>query len=92
MDGDTTEEVLRYVQYDPEQLRSQLRREGERAIRSGHLSVAQAGVLRQAVDAGLRGYTYLNPTAPLNTAPQEPAASRDGAAHHARHESGVTHV
>lgn len=76
VDGDTTEEVLRYVQYEPEAIRSRVRRATERAIRAGRISVGDARVLNRAIDAGLRAYTYLEPP---KTDPYEPP-HQDGAA------------
>ena len=74
VDGDTTEEVLRYVQYEPEAIRSRVRRAAERAIRSGTITVSDARALNRAIDAGLRAYTYLEPVGR-----QTPTSTPDGA-------------
>ncbi|NNM31721.1 MAG: biosynthetic arginine decarboxylase [Gemmatimonadetes bacterium] len=76
VDGDTTEEVLRYVQYEPEAIRSRVRRAAERAIRDGRITVADARCLNRAIDAGLRAYTYLEPaqaSAPVRLPDKAPA-------------------
>ncbi|MGD9903131.1 MAG: biosynthetic arginine decarboxylase [Vicinamibacterales bacterium] len=62
--GDTVSEVLRYVQFDPEELIGKLRRDVERAVLAGHLQDQQAGRLLKFYEEGLQGYTYLEgPTA-----------------------------
>ena len=57
--GDAVREVLSYVQYEPERLRQEIRRECERAVRDNRLSVAESQSLTKAYEGGLAGYTYL---------------------------------
>jgi arginine decarboxylase len=57
--GDTTHEVLGYVQYQPERLAASLRRDCERAVRDKVLTLAESRVLQRFYEEGLRGYTYL---------------------------------
>ena len=57
--GDTVHEVLRYVQFDPEELLGKLRRDVEAAVNAGHLQDQQAGRLLRFYEEGLQGYTYL---------------------------------
>ena len=57
--GDTVNEVLRYVQYDPEKLLGNMRQSVERAVRTGKLTVAESGQLIKFYENGLEGYTYL---------------------------------
>ncbi len=57
--GDTTREVLGYVQYEPEHLASFLRRDCERAVREKKLTVSESQVLLRFYESGLNGYTYL---------------------------------
>jgi len=57
--GDTVSEVLSYVQINAKELSRSMRRDAERAVRSGRLTPAQAGHLVKFFDAGLDGYTYL---------------------------------
>ena len=57
--GDTVNEVLRYVQFDPEELLGKLRRDVEAAVHAGQLQDQQAGRLLKFYEEGLQGYTYL---------------------------------
>jgi len=57
--GDTVNEVLRYVQFDPEELLGKLRRDVEAAVHAGHLQDQQAGRMLKFYEEGLQGYTYL---------------------------------
>lgn len=59
VEGDTARDVLGYVQYRPEQLADQLRRDCERAVRCGSMTLGESRVLLRFYDEGLRGYTYL---------------------------------
>ena len=57
--GDTVREVLAYVQFSAEELTGKLRKDVERAVRSGKLSAAESKELLAFYEAGLNGYTYL---------------------------------
>ncbi len=57
--GDTVREVLAYVQYNGEKLTELLRKDVERAVRAGKLSLGEARKLIQFYESGLDGYTYL---------------------------------
>lgn len=59
VEGDSVKEVLSYVQFDAEQLRRAVRRDVERAVRSGLLGVADGQALLRRYEQGLEGYTYL---------------------------------
>ncbi len=59
IEGDTVKEVLSYVQYDSEDLVRSMRRDVERAVKSGTLSVPEAQSLLKFYDSGMEGYTYL---------------------------------
>jgi len=59
IEGDTVREVLEYVQYKPDELKQAVRREVERAVRQGSLTVAQSRSLMRFYESGLEGYTYL---------------------------------
>ncbi|MCC6426829.1 MAG: biosynthetic arginine decarboxylase [Phycisphaerales bacterium] len=59
IEGDTVKEVLSYVQYDSEDLVRAMRRDVERAVKSGTLSVPEAQSLLKFYDSGMEGYTYL---------------------------------
>jgi arginine decarboxylase len=57
--GDTVREVLHYVQYSADELISRMRREVERAVRSGKISLNESRQLLRFYESGLEGYTYL---------------------------------
>ncbi|HEX4607154.1 MAG TPA: biosynthetic arginine decarboxylase [Urbifossiella sp.] len=57
--GDTVTEVLNYVQYSAEKLTDRVRKDVERAVRQGKLSVAESRQFLRFYESGLEGYTYL---------------------------------
>ena len=57
--GDTVREVLAYVQYNGEKLTEMLRKDVERAVRAGKISLGESRKLIQFYESGLDGYTYL---------------------------------
>ena len=57
--GDTVNEVLRYVEFDPEVLMGKLRRDVEMAVHAGRMDDQQAGRLLKFYEEALQGYTYL---------------------------------
>src|SRR5262245_60207967 len=57
--GDTVTEVLHYVQYSAEKLTDRIRKDVERALRHGKLSVAESREFLGFYENGLAGYTYL---------------------------------
>ena len=59
VEGDTVREVLSYVQYEPERLLAVMRRDVERAVRSGRLGVGEGRQLLRFFRDGIEGYTYL---------------------------------
>lgn len=59
IEGDTVEEVLRYVQYDIDDMKRAMRLDIEAACRQGRLTVAEGKSLLKFYDDGLEGYTYL---------------------------------
>jgi arginine decarboxylase len=59
IEGDTVEEVLQYVQYDVEDLKSAMRKDIEAACKQGRLTFAEGKSLLKYYDDGLEGYTYL---------------------------------
>jgi arginine decarboxylase len=58
LEGDSVEDVLSYVEYEPRELMNRFREKAERAVREGLLNGQQRRVLTAAYEAGLRGYTY----------------------------------
>jgi arginine decarboxylase len=57
--GDTVREVLHYVQYSADELSSMMRRDVERAVKAGRLTLEESRQLLKFYDSGLEGYTYL---------------------------------
>ena len=57
--GDTVTEVLNYVQYSAEKLTDRVRKDVERAVRAGRLTVAESRAFLGFYEHGLSGYTYL---------------------------------
>ena len=57
--GDTVREVLAYVQYSAEELTDRLRKDVERAVRQGKISLKESRQFLRFYESGLEGYTYL---------------------------------
>lgn len=57
--GDTVTEVLNYVQYSAEKLTDRVRKDVEKAVRQGRISVAESRQFLRFYESGLEGYTYL---------------------------------
>jgi arginine decarboxylase len=57
--GDTVREVLAYVQFSGEELMARLRKDVERAVRAGKISLTESKQLLRFYEAALDGYTYL---------------------------------
>ncbi len=57
--GDTVTEVLNYVQYSAEKLTDRVRKDVERAVRQGKISVTESRQFLRFYESGLEGYTYL---------------------------------
>ena len=56
--GDSVEDVLSYVEYDPKEMRSRFREKAEQAVQEGLISAKERREIVGAYDDGLRGYTY----------------------------------
>ncbi len=56
--GDSVEDVLTYVEYDPKDMIVHFREKAENAIREGLISASDRRVIMKAYENGLRGYTY----------------------------------
>ena len=59
VEGDTVQEVLGYLQYEPRKLYEAVRWDCERSVRAGRMSVADSRKLLESYERGLEGYTYL---------------------------------
>ena len=59
VEGDTIEEVLSYVQYNPEKLMTQLHSLIERSLKSGHMTASESGQVKKKFKQALESYTYL---------------------------------
>jgi len=59
IEGDTVKEVLSYTQYDAEDLIKAMRRDVERAVKAGTMTVPEGQSLLKFYDQGMEGYTYL---------------------------------
>jgi len=57
--GDTVREVLHYAQYSADELSSMMRKDVERAVKQGRISLEEMRELLKFYDNGLEGYTYL---------------------------------
>jgi arginine decarboxylase len=57
--GDTVREVLNYVQFSADELLIRMRKDVERAVRAGRISLEESRMLLRFYEAGLEGYTYL---------------------------------
>jgi arginine decarboxylase len=57
--GDTVREVLAYVQYSADELIARLRKDVERAVKNGNITINESRQLLRFYESGLEGYTYL---------------------------------
>jgi arginine decarboxylase len=57
--GDSVAEVLRYVEYQPENMIEAVRRQAERAVSQGRITNEQMRTLMHHYEESLRSYTYL---------------------------------
>jgi arginine decarboxylase len=57
--GDSIDEVFRYLQYDPEEMVERVRRQAERALNHGRMTLPQLRTFMRHYEDSLRGYTYL---------------------------------
>ena len=59
VEGDTVREVLSYVQYNPDALKKDIRKDIERATKTGQMTLSEGRELMRFYEQGLEGYTYL---------------------------------
>lgn len=58
IEGDSISDVLSYVEYNPKQLFEQFRKNAERAVRNGKISIKERKQMVDSYAESLRGYTY----------------------------------
>ncbi len=58
IEGDSIADVLSYVEYNPKQLFEQFRKNAEKAVRSGNITVKERKQMVDSYAESLRGYTY----------------------------------
>jgi arginine decarboxylase len=58
MHGDSVEDVLSYVEYDPKDLAERFRELAENAVRAKRITPQERRDILDAYSSGLRGYTY----------------------------------
>jgi arginine decarboxylase len=56
--GDTVEEALTYVEYNPRAIIQRIRGTAERAVQSKKITASEKGRILEAYETGMRGYTY----------------------------------
>lgn len=56
--GDSIADVLSYVEYDPQLMFRQFRKNAEQAVRDGRITVSERQSMLSAFTESLRGYTY----------------------------------
>ena len=57
--GDTVAEVLAYVQYDAEKMVERVRRQAERSLEAGRMTLEQVGLFMRHYEEAIHGSTYL---------------------------------
>jgi arginine decarboxylase len=60
VEGEEVRDVLRYVSYEPRELREKVRQVTESALRRGDVTLEDAKRLREHYDSALGEYTYLS--------------------------------
>ncbi|MBU2871751.1 biosynthetic arginine decarboxylase [Colwellia sp. E2M01] len=58
MEGDSISDVLSYVEYYPKALTERFRQRAEKAVKSGHINVAERQTMLKNFSESLGGYTY----------------------------------
>lgn len=56
--GDTVEDILAYVEYDPRRMLEDIRSTAEKAVREKRMTAKERYHLMSAYEEGVRGYTY----------------------------------
>jgi arginine decarboxylase len=61
LEGDTVEDVLEYVEYEPKELTRRFREKAEKAVKKQLISGPERKAIMTIYNEGLRGYTYHEP-------------------------------
>jgi arginine decarboxylase len=61
LEGDTVEDVLEYVEYEPKELTRRFREKAEKAVKKQLISGTERKAIMTIYNEGLRGYTYHEP-------------------------------
>jgi arginine decarboxylase len=61
LEGDTVEDVLEYVEYEPKELTRRFREKAEKAVKKQLITGAERKFIMSTYNEGLRGYTYHEP-------------------------------
>jgi arginine decarboxylase len=56
--GDSVSDVLSYLEYDQETMRTAFRFKAEKAVKEGLITASERREIMSSFDSGLRGYTY----------------------------------
>jgi arginine decarboxylase len=64
LEGDTVEDVLEYVEYEPKELTRRFREKAEKAVKKQLISGPERKAIMTIYNEGLRGYTYHEPETP----------------------------
>ncbi len=60
--GDTSAEVLEYLQHQPKAFQSRMARDCDKAVRASRMTAGEAGALMKFYESSLSGYTYFEHT------------------------------
>jgi arginine decarboxylase len=58
IEGDSVEDVLSYVEYEPKEMVRRMREMAENAVKEGRMAPRERRAVMEAYISGLRGYTY----------------------------------
>jgi len=58
IEGDSVADVLSYVEYDPKRMVQRIRKLAENAVRDDAISAKDRRKIMEAIESGMRGYTY----------------------------------
>lgn len=56
--GDRVDEILKYMEYDPESMVATIKARADKANKHGFITAKEKNAFLKAYKAGIRGYTY----------------------------------